>query len=179
MYFVLGAHVLTQSSCQANYTVVSGDACVPIAAKFNAGFLLKYLSQNAVNANCDNLFVGQKLCIPFPPQGCSAQHTIISGDNCQTIAAEFGTTYAALLTANPTVDANCDNLTVGKVLCIPAATCSAQYTIKSGDVCISIANQFGITTAELEAANSEIDPLCNNLQVDEVNITLSWLNCCC
>ena len=55
----------------------------------------------AVDANCDNLFVGQKLCIPFPPQGCSAQHTVISGDNCQAIAAEFGTTYAALLTANP------------------------------------------------------------------------------
>ena len=71
------------------------------------------------------------------------------------------------------VNANCDNLLVGQQLCIPfpSPTCSADYTIKSGDVCISIANQFGITVAELEAANSEIDPLCNNLLVGEVSTT--------
>ena len=54
----------------------------------------------AVDANCDNLSVGEKLCIPFPPTGCSAQHTVISGDNCVAIAAEFGTTFAALVAAN-------------------------------------------------------------------------------
>ncbi|KAE9390180.1 hypothetical protein BT96DRAFT_926059, partial [Gymnopus androsaceus JB14] len=34
MTLVLGTHVLALN-CQANYTVVSGDNCVAIAAKFN------------------------------------------------------------------------------------------------------------------------------------------------
>ncbi|KAE9392235.1 hypothetical protein BT96DRAFT_979519 [Gymnopus androsaceus JB14] len=99
---------------------------------------------------------------------CQATYTVVSGDNCVAIAAKFNVSDASLLAANPVVDANCDNLFVGQQLCIPAAACSAEYTVKSGDVCISIANQFGITVAELEAANSEIDPLCNNLSVGEV-----------
>ncbi|KAE9394530.1 hypothetical protein BT96DRAFT_978474 [Gymnopus androsaceus JB14] len=144
---IMGARVLAQSSCQATYTVVSGDACVPIAAKFNGPWMRTVITFSWGRSSVSlSLLKGALLSIP-----------VISGDNCQTIAAEFGTTYAALL--------NCKSR---EVLCIPAATCSAQYTVKSGDVCISIANQFGITTAELEAANSEIDPLCDNLQVGEV-----------
>ncbi|KAE9390179.1 hypothetical protein BT96DRAFT_353020 [Gymnopus androsaceus JB14] len=127
----------------------------------------------AVDANCDNLSVGEKLCIPFPPTGCSAQHTVISGDNCVAIAAEFGTTFAALVAANSNaqtffiqaVNAECSNLSVGEVLCIPCAT---QYTIRPGDVCDSIAAQFGVTAAELQAANAAVDPLCDNLAVGEV-----------
>lgn len=36
-------------------------------------------------------------------------------------------------------------------------------------MCINIANQFNITVAQLEAANTEIDPLCDNLQIGEVD----------
>ncbi|KAJ3787255.1 hypothetical protein GGU11DRAFT_501508 [Lentinula aff. detonsa] len=101
---------------------------------------------------------------------CQATYTVVSGDNCVAIAAKFNVSDAALLAANPAVDSNCDNLFVGQQLCIPTApaSCQAQYTVKSGDVCISIANMFNITAAQLEAANSDIDPLCDNLQPGEV-----------
>ncbi|KAF5386399.1 hypothetical protein D9757_006667 [Collybiopsis confluens] len=113
---ILGANVLAQTSCQATYTVVSGDNCVAIAAKFNVTFdALVAANSPPVNAQCSNLFVGQKLCIPPAP-----------------------------------------------------VSCVSQYPVKAGDVCISIANQFGITTAQLEAANSDIDPLCDNLQIGEI-----------
>ncbi|KAJ3768564.1 hypothetical protein FB446DRAFT_694837 [Lentinula raphanica] len=101
---------------------------------------------------------------------CQATYTVVQNDNCVAIAAEFNVTYAALVAANPAVDANCDNLFIGQQLCIPAppAECQAEYTVKSGDVCISIANMFNITAAQLEAANTDIDPLCDNLQPGEV-----------
>ncbi|KAE9394533.1 hypothetical protein BT96DRAFT_1022498 [Gymnopus androsaceus JB14] len=101
---------------------------------------------------------------------CQATYSVVSGDNCATISAKFNVSDISLITANPGVNINCDNLFVGQQLCIPfpSPTCSADYTIKSGDVCISIANQFGITAAVLEAANTQIDPLCDNLQVGEI-----------
>ncbi|KAJ3749276.1 hypothetical protein DFH05DRAFT_1520888 [Lentinula detonsa] len=103
---------------------------------------------------------------------CQATYTVVSGDTCNKIASEFGVTTPALEAANPTIDANCDNLFIGEQLCIPATppppTCVAEYTVKAGDVCNSIANQFAITVAQLEAANPEIDPLCDNLQINQV-----------
>ncbi|KIK69094.1 hypothetical protein GYMLUDRAFT_35142 [Collybiopsis luxurians FD-317 M1] len=171
---VLGAmagNVLAQNStCRATYTVVSGDNCVAIAAKFNVSDPALLAANPAVDANCDNLFVGQQLCIPPPPAGCAAQYTVVSGDNCVAIAAKFNVADSALLAANPAVDSNCDNLSVGQVLCIPPPPtgCVSQYTVKSGDVCISIADQFGITAAQLQAANTQIDAACDNLQVGEL-----------
>ncbi|KIK57055.1 carbohydrate-binding module family 50 protein [Collybiopsis luxurians FD-317 M1] len=98
---------------------------------------------------------------------CEATYTVVSGDNCVAIASKFNVTYDALVAANPAVDAQCDNLFVGQKLCIPPP-CTKQYTVQSGDVCISIANQFNITAAQLEAANPDIDPLCDNLQPGEI-----------
>ncbi|KAJ3787270.1 hypothetical protein GGU10DRAFT_374114 [Lentinula aff. detonsa] len=106
---------------------------------------------------------------------CQATYTVVAGDTCNKIASEFGVTTPALEAANPTIDANCDNLFIGEILCIPGTpppppppTCVAEYTVKAGDVCNSIANQFDITVAQLEAANPEIDPLCDNLQINQI-----------
>ncbi|KAH7870377.1 uncharacterized protein C8R40DRAFT_1175615 [Lentinula edodes] len=101
---------------------------------------------------------------------CQATYTVVSGNNCVEIAAKFNVTDASLLAANPVLDAKCDDLFVGQKLCIPVAlvSCRAQYIVKPSDVCISIANMFDITAAQLEAANSKIDPLCDNLQNGEI-----------
>ncbi|KIK64621.1 carbohydrate-binding module family 50 protein [Collybiopsis luxurians FD-317 M1] len=101
---------------------------------------------------------------------CQAVYTVVSGDICIDIAAKFNVTTAALLAANPAVDAGCDNLQIGQQLCIPAipSNCSSQYGVQVGDVCIDIADKFNITIAQLEAANSEIDPACDNLQPGQV-----------
>ncbi|KAF5383492.1 hypothetical protein D9757_006090 [Collybiopsis confluens] len=166
---IMAAKVLAQT-CQATYTVVSGDNCVAIAAKFNVTDAALLAANPAVDANCDNLFIGQQLCIPLPPANCKSQYTVVAGDNCVAIAAEFSVSDAALLAANPAVNAQCSNLSVGELLCIPLppAGCSAQYTVASGDVCISIANKFGITAAQLQSANPQIDAACDNLAVGEL-----------
>ncbi|KAJ3867966.1 hypothetical protein EV359DRAFT_61054 [Lentinula novae-zelandiae] len=111
----------------------------------------------------------------FSRATCEATYTVVAGDTCDEIATKNDVTVSALEAANPSIDANCDNLFVGEQLCIPGATpppppppCAENYTVKAGDVCINIANQFNITVPQLEAANTEIDPLCDNLQIGEV-----------
>ncbi|GAW05837.1 carbohydrate-binding module family 50 protein [Lentinula edodes] len=100
---------------------------------------------------------------------CEATYTVVSGDNCVEIAAKFNVTDASLLAANPVRLKNFHPL-LSQKLCIPVApvSCRAEYIVKPGDVCISIANMFHITAAQLEAANSKIDPLCDNLQNGEI-----------
>jgi LysM repeat protein len=54
------------------------------------------------------------------PGGSAKTYTVKSGDNCGTIAQQFGTTAAALIAANsPDVNADCTNLREGQVLKIP------------------------------------------------------------
>jgi len=47
-------------------------------------------------------------------------------------------------------------LSVGQVLNLPGGTSGGTYTVQSGDTMTSIAAQFGITLAALEAANPQI-----------------------
>ncbi|KAJ4483705.1 hypothetical protein J3R30DRAFT_3402348 [Lentinula aciculospora] len=61
------------------------------------------------------------------------------------------------------IDANRDNIYITEQLCIPAApapTSVHYYTVVSGD--------YDITVAQLEAANPDIDSLCDNLDIGEV-----------
>ncbi|KAJ3843541.1 hypothetical protein EV361DRAFT_948213 [Lentinula raphanica] len=101
---------------------------------------------------------------------CEDTYTVVSGDTCIEIAAKFEITEAALIVGNPQIDGRCDNLFIGEQLCIPGtpSVCSDEYTVESGDICITIANKYNITVAQLESANPEIDAFCDNLQVGEV-----------
>ncbi|KAF9073623.1 hypothetical protein BDP27DRAFT_1318602 [Rhodocollybia butyracea] len=104
---------------------------------------------------------------------CSSTYTVVSGDTCDAIAVKNNVTVAALEAANPDIDAQCDNLFVGESLCIPGttianSTCQVEFTVQSGDDCFDIAEQFNVTLAALEAANPQVDPLCDNLLPGEV-----------
>ncbi|KAF5366511.1 hypothetical protein D9757_012173 [Collybiopsis confluens] len=118
---IMGAKVLAQASdsCQALYTVVSGDVCINIAEKFNVTTAALLSANPTVDANCDNLGVGQQLCIPSVPSNCSSQFEVHVGDVCIDIATEYNITIAQLEAANPQIDSACDNLVPGDVLCIP------------------------------------------------------------
>ncbi|KAE9383456.1 hypothetical protein BT96DRAFT_47760 [Gymnopus androsaceus JB14] len=88
---LMGTHVLALN-CQANYTVVSGDSCCSIAAKFNVSDATLLADNSAVDANCRQSFRGgRKLCIPFPLNRLLCPAYRYFCDNCVAIAAEFGT----------------------------------------------------------------------------------------
>ncbi|XP_006460579.1 hypothetical protein AGABI2DRAFT_135732 [Agaricus bisporus var. bisporus H97] len=53
-------------------------------------------------------------------QACTGPvYTVVTGDSCFTIGQQFGVTAAAIIAANPGVNAGCTNLIPGQGLCIP------------------------------------------------------------
>ena len=68
-----------------------------------------------IDANCDNLFVNEVLCLGLIGQDCTTVAVVNSGDTCTSIAVNARTSLATLFANNPNVDANCDNIRPGEV----------------------------------------------------------------
>ncbi|KAI1792003.1 hypothetical protein LXA43DRAFT_371310 [Ganoderma leucocontextum] len=110
--------VTAASNCARNYTVVAGDTCDGISAKENAStYQLRTVNNATVDASCDNLFIGEPLCLGIVGQDCEVTHVVASGDDCQAIAQAAGTTYDIILANNPNVNSLCSNIYPGEVLC--------------------------------------------------------------
>jgi LysM repeat protein len=164
------------------YTVQRGDSLGSIAQRF--GVKTKdILAVNPSITNPDVLAVGQQIKLPSGPslsapaassgssgatQGAATGNTYVvqRGDTLSTIAKRLGVTLAALQQANNI--SNPDRITVGQKLVVPgggAAPAASSptnpartYTVRKGDTMSSIAVKFGITVAQLQAANGISDP---------------------
>ncbi|KAM5538375.1 hypothetical protein V8D89_007977 [Ganoderma adspersum] len=115
---VCGLGVSAASDCARNYTVVAGDTCDGICAKENvSSFQLASVNNATIDADCDNLFVGEALCLGIVGQDCQVTQVVAAGDTCQSIADAARTTVDILLANNPNVDSVCSNILPGEVLC--------------------------------------------------------------
>ncbi|KAE9405233.1 hypothetical protein BT96DRAFT_934966 [Gymnopus androsaceus JB14] len=104
--------------------------------------------------------------------------TLQVGDTCATIIVEFDIIIVDLETANPSINSDCTNLIIREAV-IPnidplhTGTCWAYRNVfcvvLSDDICISIAVEFGVTIEVLDAANPEIDSVCDDLFVGEAS----------
>ncbi|KAK9764227.1 hypothetical protein K7432_008447 [Basidiobolus ranarum] len=144
---------------------------------------------------CENIYVGQEICIPssieptsIPPtptatpntcKGEDKSYIVRAGDTCFAVALSFGLVVEELKLANPNLD--CSLPQIGLQLCVPFHTppttsttsilptgtvpvCnreSSTYTIKQGDHCKSIYEQYGISKFSLVRDNPGLD--CNHL----------------
>ncbi|MGI5840444.1 MAG: LysM peptidoglycan-binding domain-containing protein, partial [bacterium] len=129
------------------YTIRAGDTCFNLAQRF--GTTVQAIQAINPGLNCNNLQIGQVICIPStppPPPTCppgSFAYTIVAGDTCFNLAQRFGTTVQAIQAINPGL--NCNNLQIGQVICIPSTppppTCppgSFPYTVVAGDSLFTI-----------------------------------------
>ncbi|KAB8269243.1 hypothetical protein BDV30DRAFT_229943 [Aspergillus minisclerotigenes] len=129
---------------------------------------------------------------PGLPSNCDQFHLVASGDQCDTIAAEYGISEAQFKDWNPSIDSNCSNPWLDYYVCVhvPGATtttssspeptstgpqpqmpgivsnCKTFYKVKPGDDCYSIETAAGTTLAEFRSWNTQIDAGCSNLWVD-------------
>jgi LysM repeat protein len=122
---------------------------------------------------------------------CGAYYQAVAGDNCQQISLNQTITVELFEAINPSINANCTNLSPGFYYCIyptldwnstsiacasltavaaPAPTtpgtispCYGWYTIQSGDSCSVIEIEFDITFAQLQAWNPNLNSTCGNL----------------
>jgi LysM repeat protein len=155
-----------------SYTVRSGDTVSHIAAKYGTT-VSAVRSANGLNGSA---FIreGQSLTIPTSggaaaaaPAATGGSHTVASGETVSAIAKRYGTTVAAIVSANG-LDSRAF-IRVGQTLTLPgagagattatatpAATTTAaggSHTVASGETVSAIAKRYGTTVAAITAAN--------------------------
>jgi LysM repeat protein len=118
------------------YTVKAGDTCSAIAAQFDIPVADLMRNNRTIDEGCTNLHDGDQLRIPgaqaaatSTPAGGAAPaetaragnnqtYTVVSGDNCDSIARSLGIDAEKLIQAN-SLDAACQELRPGQVLRVP------------------------------------------------------------
>ena len=144
------------------YVVKSGDSLWKIANQYGIS-VDELKSLNGLTSN--NLSVGQILEIPNVSNDGNT-YTVKSGDSLWKIANQYGMTVAELKSLNGLTS---DNLSVGQVLKVSDGLSNNvsgnTYVVKSGDSLWKIANQYGMTVAELKSLNGLTS---DNLSVGQV-----------
>ncbi|RNA00404.1 Peptidoglycan-binding, partial [Brachionus plicatilis] len=163
-----------------NYQVRAGDTCSSMA-----GASSNYFYQLNTGINCNNLQVGQTVCLPYGSNyatlngyysGCQ-NYVTKAGDSCANLASQSGVPINQFYNLNGYL--NCNNLQAGQSVCLPTGTAGTsmsgyssgnrcygrQYTIQNGDTCWSVAQRFGTSVEQLQTCTALN---CNNLQPGQV-----------
>ncbi|WP_066589046.1 LysM peptidoglycan-binding domain-containing protein [Cellulomonas timonensis] len=161
------------------YTVRQGDTVSHIAAR--SGVSVQAITRANSLADASRIRVGQQLTIPSastpapvasapaPAAPASTTHAVVAGDTVSGIAKRYGTTVAAIVSAN-SLDSRA-LIRIGQSLTIPGAaaaapaaaatatapvapTSTATHTVVAGDTVSSVAKRHGTTVAAIVSANS-------------------------
>lgn len=178
------------AGCTTYYTIVSGDSCALVETKFNLT-LVQFVTMNPeINSDCTNLILGEAYCVTSsnstsgggtnpsgPPSNlasgslsnCTSYYTVVSGDDCGPIEGKFKIAPSDFFRWNPEVNTACSNIAVGEAYCVGGGgnACKKTYTVQSGDFCFAITQSQGITQAQLNALNPQIDTNCD-LSIGEI-----------
>ncbi|UMM37435.1 hypothetical protein L5515_009193 [Caenorhabditis briggsae] len=102
--------------CSAWRVVENGDTCWGIANAL--GIQIENLIALNTGLNCDQLWVGQRLCTQQSSTrpDCTKFYRITSGNYCYTIWAENGLSERQLLEINPNLD--CNKIAIGPQICV-------------------------------------------------------------
>ncbi len=161
------------------HTIRKGETLFAISRIYNVGV------QDIVALNPDaqkGIRTGDVLRIPQKPAATSEgkrYHTIAAGETLYRLTVHYGVSAADICAANPGLSS--DNFKVGTVILIPPATevitaptpspvevkvadgrglagsdCREMYKVKRRDKVADVAKEFGVTVAELIAANPEL-----------------------
>ncbi|MBN1660612.1 MAG: LysM peptidoglycan-binding domain-containing protein [Anaerolineae bacterium] len=102
------------------------------------------------------------LFLPATPVHAQAQiHVVSAGETLSSIATRYGTTAAAIASANGLSNPNL--IYAGQRLTIPASSAGSapaggSYVVRAGDTLASIAARHGTTAAAIAAANGLANP---------------------
>ncbi len=170
----LAAVTLTATAVPAaaeDYVVQPGDTVSHIARR--SGLTVEAIV--AANGLDSRAFIraGQILSLPTAAPApaplapaLTGSHTVVAGDTVSALAVRYGSTVAAIVSANG-LDSRAF-IRVGQVLTIPGATTAAapapaasaapaptagSHTVASGDTVSALATRYGTTVAAIVSAN--------------------------
>jgi murein DD-endopeptidase MepM/ murein hydrolase activator NlpD len=150
------------------HTVRAGETLAEIAAQHDT--TVRALAEANGLADADLIRVGQTLTIPSGGSGAGSgsAYTVRAGDTLGLIAARHGTSIRGLLELN-SVD-NPNLILVGQVLQLPSgsgggaaaatatpASGARTHVVRPGESIAGIAGRYGISQAQLVAANGLTD----------------------
>lgn len=172
---VVGALLaLTATASAATYTVRPGDTLSDIAGRL--GSTVGALADANGIADPDRIVAGQVLDVPgtgqdgSPDPGPAGHHVVRPGETLSAIAARYGITTSELAAANGIVDPNRvlagSRLTVAEApatgaadaAATPAPATGASHVVEPGETLSAIAGTYGVSVADLAAANGIGDP---------------------
>ncbi len=148
----------TPAPAYQTYVVQPGDTLIALAERFDTTVdELKSLN----NLTSDTLRIGQELRVPQPAQ-TYATYVVKQGDTLSSIAAAFDVTPEEIARANNLSNQNL--LRVGQTLRIPTHTVVPTprpvryHVVREGETLTSIAQMYGVTVAQIQAANGLANP---------------------
>lgn len=169
----------TAATTVGTYTVKAGDTLSAIASHYSTSSSTLASLNSLSNPNL--IYVGQVLKVSSNASTSSstsssanstvttaASYTVKAGDTLSAIAANTGTTYQALASANSISNPN--DIYVGQVIKVSATATAASsqaassnnsngsYTVKSGDTLYGIALANGLNWQTLAKQNGISDP---------------------
>lgn len=174
------------------HVVAPGESLSTIARRY-ATTVRALADANGI-ANPDLVRIGARLTVPAGGSGGGSSaaptrtHTVTSGESLAGIAARYGVSQGSIVSANALSNPNL--IRIGQVLSIPAAGTgggsggssgggsgyartggadgrtglSGTHTVLPGETLASIARRYGVTQADLMAANGILPP--GNLYAD-------------
>jgi len=112
--------VVFASSCGQTYTVKAGDYCDLISSQQQVStFQLAAINTPAINSECDNLGIGQTICLATTAdEDCNEVYSVEASDSCQSILQAKNINSTMLWGNNPQIDSDCGNIYPGEVLCV-------------------------------------------------------------
>ncbi|ULT91658.1 hypothetical protein L3Y34_009354 [Caenorhabditis briggsae] len=141
--------------CHEYTTIKTGDTCSKIAKEFHLP-----LQELQNQYNCDNLKIGDTLCVS-EKYTCQHRYLIQSSDTCHSIGKVFKLNPLEIEEMNP--DLKCNNLEKRQI-CVWSVedrtlanmTCTKKIVFESSTSCLEIARQYSITIDELQFLNPTI-----------------------
>ncbi|WVO18003.1 hypothetical protein L204_105701 [Cryptococcus depauperatus] len=111
--------VLAIDGCTRNATINEGDTCDSISRQYGVStYQLALVNDATIDENCENLQPGTTICLGIQEHDCTKVYTVVANDTCNWVQQMYGISNETLWANNPQIDATCDNIYVGEVLCV-------------------------------------------------------------
>jgi LysM repeat protein len=134
----------TTKQCYKWHTIVKDDNCALLQNTLGVTMAQLMAWNPDLKADCTNLILGDAYCVQGPPLPSTSTTTTSSSS----------TTTKATTTSTSTTTTKPPSTTT------TAPACATIYTVKAGDWCAKIWEQFGLSEAQFRALNPQLNAAC-------------------